>query len=307
MKRFFRRPIQNRAFLLALLVLLAASATVAAVLQERIRTAVRWGHGKIEVAHGCSVWSPGIFDDERNFEKAASEIHLLERDGALGMFDTPIGTIWYPMRSWTLPALVEKSESDPYRLRAAVHAGAVVLDIGSNVGTETRAALDAGARLVVAIEPEPLNLQCLRRNLNSEIREKRVIVIPKGAWSKDGVLPLHVDEANAGGSSFVWAHGDKSVGVPVTTVDEIVAKLKLRRVDVIKVHVEGAEEQVLAGAQNTIRRDHPQLALVLEHHIDDVDKLPAAARAIWPGYRVKTTPCTKTFDQIHPDVALLRP
>ena len=71
--------------------------------------------------------------------------------------------------------------------------------------------------------------------------------------------------------------------------------------------IEGAEKNALLGAAGTIRRFHPRLALVLEHHTDDVDVLPAVARQIWPGYHLGLTPCTKTFDLIHPEIALLTP
>jgi hypothetical protein len=41
--------------------------------------------------------------------------------------------------------------------------------------------------------------------------------------------------------------------------------------------------------------------------LNDADILPAAARHLWPGYRIELTPCTKTFNRIHPEVALLAP
>src|SRR5205085_6133349 len=142
---------------------------------------------------------------------------------------------WYRVGAWTLPALVEENESDEYRFRSTIKPGDVVLDVGANVGTDTKTALASGAGLVVAIEPEPLTLECLRRNLASEIRDNRVIVVPKGAWDKEDTLTLHVDPANAGGSSFIWQTNGPSVQVPLTTIDRIVADLKLPRVDLIKM------------------------------------------------------------------------
>jgi FkbM family methyltransferase len=65
----------------------------------------------------------------------------------------------------------------------------VVLDVGANVGTDTKSALAAGAAVVVAIEPEPVTLECLRRNLAAEIREKWVAIVPKGAWDKEDACP----------------------------------------------------------------------------------------------------------------------
>ena len=66
-----------------------------------------------------------------------------------------------------------------------VQPGDVVLDCGANIGIFSKTALASGARLVVAVEPAPDTLECLRRNLGREIAERRVIVYPKGVWDHD--------------------------------------------------------------------------------------------------------------------------
>jgi len=55
---------------------------------------------------------------------------------------------------------------------------------------------------VVAIDLAPEPIQCLRRNFESEIREGRVIVYPKGVWDKEATLRLHASAkiASAGDS-----------------------------------------------------------------------------------------------------------
>jgi FkbM family methyltransferase len=141
----------------------------------------------------------------------------------------------------------------------------------------------------------------------AEIRDKRVVIVPKGAWDKEDTLTLNVDAANAGGASFLWKNAGSTVQAPVTTIDRIVSDLRLDKVSLIKMHVEGAEQSTLSGAAGTIRRFHPRLAIVLEHHVDDVNVLPVMARQIWPGYHVELTPCTKTMNRIHPGAALLVP
>src|SRR5260370_38297253 len=83
------------------------------------------------------------------------------------------------------------------------HPGDVVFDCGAHVGTYTREALKAGAKLVVAIEPAPDNLACLRRNPAEEVAPGQVIVVPKGGWDQSGQLTFHVDKANSAGESFV--------------------------------------------------------------------------------------------------------
>src|SRR5262252_2026765 len=69
-----------------------------------------------------------------------------------------------------------------------IHAGDVVLDAGANVGVFVRKALWAGASKVIAIEPAPENLECLRRTFAHEVARGQVVIYPKGVWGRPDVL-----------------------------------------------------------------------------------------------------------------------
>jgi FkbM family methyltransferase len=173
-----------------------------------------------------------------------------------------------------------------------VRSGDVVLDCGANVGMFTKTALAAGARLVVAIEPAPATLECLRRNLAAEIKQGQVSVYAKGVWDRDGVLPLSVDRTNPGGNSFVLDTKDKEVvNVPLTTIDELVLELKLPRVDFIKMDIEGAEKNALRGGRQILLRFRPRLAISAEHLADDGTAIPALVRSLQPRYRERFGRC----------------
>src|SRR4051812_12878808 len=260
---------------LALAVVMAGFAVFALTMPRRKNLMVKWVSRRIKVERGCTIFAPGIFDDEDRSKEAGRRITEIQREGLVAMYDTEIGSIWYPTETRTLPALIEAAEADSYHLRSTIKPGDVVLDVGASVGTTTQIALSAGARRVVAIEPDPLTLECLEKNLSAEIREKKVLVVPKGVWDRDASLTLHLDPGNVGSASFVRQKSDESLQIPVTTIDRILSDLNITKVDLIKVHVEGAEKEVLTGATETIRRYHPRLAIVLEHHADDTDVLPA--------------------------------
>ena len=71
------------------------------------------------------------------------------------------------------------------------------------LGNPVTKAAASGARTIVAVEPAPDNIECLRRNFADEIRAGRVIVYPKGAWDKESTLRLHRVKGNSGGNSVV--------------------------------------------------------------------------------------------------------
>lgn len=226
------------------------------------------------------------------------------------LWDTPHGRYWIPAGSdYVLPFNLAEQERKIYGTGPqAVRQGDVVLDCGANVGVFTRVALQAGARRVVAIEPAPENVECLRRNFRAEIDAGRVILYPKGVWDKDDVLTLNVDPHNSAADSFVLHH-EGAVGVqqiPLTTIDKLVAELKLDRVDFIKMDIEGAEPNALTGGLGTIKRFKPRLSISAYHQPDHPVLIPKIILGARPDYRMECGPCAEADRSIRPDVLYFR-
>jgi FkbM family methyltransferase len=187
---------------------------------------------------------------------------------------------------------------------SGVRPGDVVLDCGAHVGVYTRKALDSGARLVVAIEPAPENVKCLRYNFSAEITQGRVIICPKGVWDREAFLSFHVNRENSARDSFfaVWPGADDIGRVPLTTIDHLVSELKIDRVDFIKMDIEGAEKRALLGATSTLRMHKPRLAVAAYHEPDDPKQLPAIVSAAVPEYKRECGPYAPTPGGIIPEV-----
>jgi FkbM family methyltransferase len=154
--------------------------------------------------------------------------------------------------------------------------GDLAFDIGANVGQRTEMFLAAGAR-VVAVEPLPANVEVLRRRFegtaNAEALRQRfgdgakVTIVPEGVDAQAGERTLHYNgeaptvasmslewiaavrgAARLAGGMFRW---DRSVRVPVTTLDRLIAEHG--EPDFCKIDVEGMEPQVLAGLGRPLR------------------------------------------------------
>jgi FkbM family methyltransferase len=236
---------------------------------------------------------------------------LLETDSS-GMrhWQTPVGSYWIPPgEDWGLPFNLSEQENRIYGTgEQAVHKGDIVLDCGANVGVYTREALAEGAKLVVAIEPAPENLECLRRNLADEVAAGRVIIYEKGVWDKDDFLILRVSPDNPAADSFVINQkgSHESIRLPLTSIDKLVEELKLERVDYIKMDIEGAELRALTGGVQTLRRFHPRLALSAYHNPEDPAKIPVLVRQAWEGYKMECGPCSYSAGIVRPDVLYFR-
>ena len=120
-------------------------------------------------------------------EKQFREESRLVEDGAeMQLWATPAGPFWIPKGSGqSLPTLLAQQETRIYGgPDRGVRPGDAVIDCGAHVGVYVRTALDAGAELVVAVEPAPNNIESLRRNFPQEIAAERVVVYPKGVWTE---------------------------------------------------------------------------------------------------------------------------
>lgn len=146
-------------------------------------------------------------------------------------------------------------------MRRHIRAGSTVYDIGANIGYLTAlAARLAGTGHVVAFEPDPANAELLQRNIrqnrlaNVEVEPRAVtcdgrpIQLATYAYSLvnhivSGTQPAASDARVLTGESvaldtFVYEEGHQAPGV-------------------IKIDVEGAEREVLAGAERVLREARP--------------------------------------------------
>jgi len=151
--------------------------------------------------------------------------HLTAEKDGLELWDTPKGPYWIPKGNrYVLPFNLAEMEAHIYGSgEHFVRAGDVVLDCGASDGDFSRQALDAGAKLVVAIEISPASVECLRRNLAPEIAAGRAVIYPKGVWDKNDTLPLNVDDQNFAANSVVFhapgAHA--TLQAQLTTIDQM--------------------------------------------------------------------------------------
>jgi FkbM family methyltransferase len=261
--------------------------------------------GRVSSCSISDVWHHANPVDENLSKSAlAGRIRVLQRDGGLAEMDTPAGRFWIPERDApTLPEMIDEQQRDIYESGGrGVRAGDVVLDCGANVGVFTRHALERGAKKVIAIDPAPGAIECLRRNFRAEIASGRVLVYPKGVWNKEEMLELTTNPALASTANSVAINrGARGTMVPLTTIDALVGELRLDRVDFIKMDIEGAEGQALEGGRITIGRYRPRMAIALEHRQEDLEALTNTVHRLWPDLTIEDGPCTRIIDRIQPE------
>jgi FkbM family methyltransferase len=143
--------------------------------------------------------------------------------------------------------------------RISVQKGNTAIDVGANIGSYTlRLAKRFGQ--VVAFEPNPFNLRILRLNVN-ENKLKNIRIEGVALSDQIGDRSLFIQSHAGGTSSLDSAHYgldyDRVSRVRVMRLDDF----EILGVDLIKIDVEGAELQVLKGAESTIERSNPSLGV----------------------------------------------
>ncbi len=151
-------------------------------------------------------------------------------------------------------------------LRGWIRPGFVVCDIGANVGTYTvpLARLVGPSGRVVAFEPNRTTCACLSQNVRQNrlgnVRIVRAAAGDRASHARLIVTPDNLGETHLASPDDGSARGER---VEVTTLDAEVSKLRLPRVDFIKIDVEGFELTALRGAVQTLRAN-PRLVVQTE-------------------------------------------
>ena len=157
--------------------------------------------------------------------------------------------------------------------------GAVVVDVGANIGFNTVYAaqrVGPGGR-VLAVEPADDNVAVLRKNVElSKLRNITVLPVAAGrqAETRQFFLRGDVSAVNSFYHESVYAAVTGVVDVPVQALDDLVEG----EADLVKIDVEGAELDVLGGMTRLLRS--PRLRLVVEWHPLLQEKAGYAADAL---------------------------
>jgi FkbM family methyltransferase len=166
--------------------------------------------------------------------------------------------------------------------------GWTVVDLGANIGLYSlRVALGCPATRVLALEPNPDPFGRLRQNLIANGLTGRVRALRLAAGLHSGAAVFDPGPSSTlghlVGPPAAWPEDRNLLRVQQVTLAELVTRERLERIHLLKLDVEGAEADVLAGAAPVLDRIE---RIVLEVHG------PAAGRA------VDRQLCTAGFRQV---------
>ena len=164
--------------------------------------------------------------------------------------------------------------------------GDYVIDAGGCWGdTALYFALETAPNgMVYSFEFIPSNLKVMKKNLlmNPDL-EKRIKCIEKPIWIQSGIQLNYIDN---GPASRIIEHNnfDNVTSASTISIDDFVIENNLKRIDFIKMDIEGAELKALKGAREALRKFKPKLAISVYHSLSDYIAIPQYINSLNLGY-----------------------
>lgn len=172
-------------------------------------------------------------------------------------------------------AIVEAAEGD-IAIDCGGCWGDTALYLAHKVGSEGR---------VFTFEFIPGNVDILKRNLdlNPRLRE-RIKLIENPVWETSGDT-IYFRDFGPGSAVSLAPLAEQTGTTTTVSIDDLVEREKLPRVDFIKMDIEGAEPSALRGALATIKKHRPKLAIAIYHSMDDFVNIPKWLMGLDLNYR----------------------
>jgi FkbM family methyltransferase len=149
-------------------------------------------------------------------------------------------------------------------LQEHLRPGDCFCDVGAHTGffSLIAARFIGGKGLVVALEADPENATLLRLNAGRN-GMRQVWVVEAAAWSSSGQLKFQQASATSNRTEGRVASngevGARGFTVAAVTLDDLFFTKQVRTPQLVKIDVEGAEWEVLKGAQRTLRELKPSV------------------------------------------------
>ncbi|MGH9992093.1 MAG: FkbM family methyltransferase [Nitrososphaera sp.] len=154
------------------------------------------------------------------------------------------------------------------RPHLTLNQGETFVDVGANIGRYTIEVALSHKSIpvqIVSIEAHPETFKALQRNVRGCNKLSNTILVNKAVSGRKRTVDFYELAGLSDFNSMYRKYGRKLV-LEADTLDNILEESGVRRADVVKIDVEGAELDVLKGAPNTLQ--NTRKVIVEVHHTD---------------------------------------
>ena len=124
-----------------------------------------------------------------------------------------------------------------------------IVDIGANIGLTTLYFLKKfPTDKIICVEPDPSNLEILKKNLELQIKNQVVKVCEAAISNKDGTMFLNRPPLKY--NSKLLVHGNKdemNLPVKVLSMHNFLKENSIEQIDILKIDIEGSEVELFSA------------------------------------------------------------
>lgn len=165
--------------------------------------------------------------------------------------------------------------------------GNTFVDVGAFVGDSVEQYIwykDGVVSKIIAFEPDRENFAAMKNRINRlcsewNLSHDKINLLEYGVGEKSYNASIHRNKDNNGLGSSIQECGEKtSDSVKIVSLDDVIAE----NVDFIKADIEGFEYNMLLGAEKTLNKYKPCVAVCIYHNTTDFYSIPLLLHKLMP-------------------------
>ncbi len=147
----------------------------------------------------------------------------------------------------------------------------VVVDVGAYNGDSAIYFAKKGARLVIGLEPDPRSLELAKENIKLNNLQDKVKLLNVALSTRTGEskLGLNAETPNISQIAETTSMPDGGLDVETVTVEEIMRRFNLQKIDFLKMNCEGCEYGIIRTLPNNALDSINEI--ILEFHNGPLD------------------------------------
>ena len=157
-----------------------------------------------------------------------------------------------------------------------------IIDVGGYIGDSAIVLKDYTDKKIYSFEPTNHNYNLMLKTIELNNQQERIIPVKRALGSKEESLEINLQDSGSSINRIIAENPAKEV-INVTTLDKFVKENNIK-IGLIKVDIEGFEQEFIKGAVNTIKEQKPVLLLSIYHFAKDFFDIKPMIESLNLGY-----------------------
>ena len=228
-----------------------------------------------------------IETDIKQINESVWQIRLIKHDLSFFWPSKPDHNLYFSIEQ-------EFSSKNPHHYTTApIHLSnnSTIIDVGACEGLFAFRTLRQGlAKRVICFEPSEKMASLLKRGTEVNGLTSRISIEQIGVGNQTGMARMITGKnPDADHMEYLLDEATHPDAIPAITIDHYCQQneIEFDKNDLIKADAEGADLDVLFGAEDQIRRNAPQIAITTYHVDDHAERMIDWLRQIQPEYKLR--------------------